>query len=187
VRPLSDDELKDSNGNVNGTDNSIIEIVSDQLLAVTKGSELIPFELDTVWGYDANQADVFEDVEPLIAAVASGSDASIISYGGSKTGKSFTMSGFGQHVGVFYRSILKLFDLLEFKKSQSSKNSIDFSIFGFSVDLSVLCIQNEEITDLIAVLESGKSKSNFKKVKATLASQRYLMCFIQPAVVVVVI
>jgi hypothetical protein len=72
VRPLSDDELKDSNGNTNGTDNSIIEIVSDQLLAVTKGSELIPFELDTVWGYDANQADVFEDVEPLIAAVASG-------------------------------------------------------------------------------------------------------------------
>jgi len=72
VRPLSDDELKDSNGNANGTDNSIIEIVSDQLLAVTKGSELIPFELDTVWGYDANQADVFEDVEPLIAAVASG-------------------------------------------------------------------------------------------------------------------
>ena len=59
--------------------------------------------------------------------------------------------------------------MLEFKKSQSSKNSIDFSIFGFSVDLSVLCIQNEEITDLIAVLESGKSKSNFKKVKATLA------------------
>jgi hypothetical protein len=58
---------------------------------------------------------------------------------------------------------------LEFKKSQSSKNSIDFSIFGFSVDLSVLCIQNEEITDLIAVLESGKSKNNFKKVKATLA------------------
>ena len=72
VRPLSDDELKDSNGNANGTGNSIIEIVSDQLLAVTKGSELIPFELDTVWGYDANQADVFEDVEPLIAAVASG-------------------------------------------------------------------------------------------------------------------
>ena len=37
-----------------------------------------------------------------------GSDASIISYGGSKAGKSFTMSGFGQHVGVFYRSILKV-------------------------------------------------------------------------------
>jgi len=64
VRPLSDDELK--------IGSSCIEIVSDQLLAVTKGSELIPFELDTVWGYDANQADVFEDVEPLIAAVASG-------------------------------------------------------------------------------------------------------------------
>lgn len=80
VRPLSDDELKDSNsngnsssnGNSNGNSNSCIEIVSDQLLAVTKGSELIPFELDTVWGYDAHQADVFEDVEPLIAAVASG-------------------------------------------------------------------------------------------------------------------
>jgi len=37
-----------------------------------------------------------------------GSDASIISYGGSRAGKSFTMSGFGQHVGVFYRSILKV-------------------------------------------------------------------------------
>ena len=80
VRPLSDDELKDSNsngnsssnGNGNGNSNSCIEIVSDQLLAVTKGSELIPFELDTVWGYDTHQADVFEDVEPLIAAVASG-------------------------------------------------------------------------------------------------------------------
>lgn len=60
--------------------------------------------------------------------------------------------------------------MLEFKKSQSSKNSIDFSIFGFSVELSVLCIQNEEITDLIALLESGKSKSSYKtKVKATLA------------------
>ena len=60
--------------------------------------------------------------------------------------------------------------MLEFKKSQSSKNSIDYSIFGFSVDISVLCIQNEEITDLIALLESGKTKSSFKtKVKATLA------------------
>ena len=58
---------------------------------------------------------------------------------------------------------------MDFKKSQSSRSSVDYSIYQYSVELSVLCIQNEEITDLVALLESGKTKSAFKKVKATLA------------------
>ena len=46
---------------------------------------------DRVWKADANQAEVFADVEPMVVSVLDGYNACILAYGQTGSGKTFTM------------------------------------------------------------------------------------------------
>lgn len=52
-----------------------------------------PFAFDHVWPPEASQADVFADVEPMIASVADGFNVCIFAYGQTGSGKTYTMVG----------------------------------------------------------------------------------------------
>lgn len=45
------------------------------------------YEVDTVWGYDHSQADVFADVEPLVGSVVDGHSACVMAYGDAQSGE----------------------------------------------------------------------------------------------------
>eukprot|EP00667_Euglena_gracilis_P005663 EG_transcript_5703 len=51
------------------------------------------YALDWVWGEQADNAEVYREVAPLVRWVTSGHDATLICYGQTGTGKTHTMSG----------------------------------------------------------------------------------------------
>jgi hypothetical protein len=66
-------------------------------------------------------------------------------------GKSFTMSGFGEYLGINYRSVLKLFEILELKQKTANKDGAPGSAspLTFKVELSVLSVCREQVFDLL--------------------------------------
>lgn len=141
-------------------------------------SEWAGYEVDCVWGYDHNQVDVFADIEPLLSAVVhEGADACVMAYGDAGTGKSFTISGFGDYLGIAYRTVLKLFDMLELcktnpkaalgkkkvkKTTTKAGEAEEKSTFSYSVEMSVMSLHCENAYDLILserlVAEGAKKK-----------------------------
>ena len=85
-------------------------------------------------------------MEPLCLSVVDGFNSTILAYGQTGTGKTYTMEGTPENnnFGVSYRALHKLFDLLQFKKESDTTTT-----FTYSVTLSILEIYNEEIKDLI--------------------------------------
>eukprot|EP00598_Pedospumella_elongata_P003633 CAMPEP_0184967160 /NCGR_PEP_ID=MMETSP1098-20130426/636_1 /TAXON_ID=89044 /ORGANISM="Spumella elongata, Strain CCAP 955/1" /LENGTH=1639 /DNA_ID=CAMNT_0027488573 /DNA_START=77 /DNA_END=4996 /DNA_ORIENTATION=+ len=81
------------------------------------------FVFDRVWKADANQAEVFADVEPMVVSVLDGYNACILAYGQTGSGKTFTMDGYGDQFGMSYRTIQKLFDLLILRKVQAEAHA----------------------------------------------------------------
>jgi len=81
------------------------------------------FVFDRVWKADANQAEVFADVEPMVVSVLDGYNACILAYGQTGSGKTFTMDGYGDQYGASYRTIQKLFDLLILRKVQAEAHA----------------------------------------------------------------
>ncbi len=114
-------------------------------------SEWLMYEVDAVWGYDHSQTDVFADVEPLVGIVAEGKNACVMAYGDASAGKSFTMSGFGEYLGINYRSILKLFEILDLKQKNAQGKDKDLpSPLSYKVEISVLCVRDEQVFDLLS-------------------------------------
>jgi excinuclease UvrABC helicase subunit UvrB len=49
------------------------------------------FAFDRVWKSDADQSEVYADVEPLVLSVLDGYNACILAYGQTGSGKTYTM------------------------------------------------------------------------------------------------
>jgi len=91
-----------------------------ELMCYDSRSELWrSFFFDRVWRADANQAEVFEDVEPLVVSVLDGYNACIMAYGQTGSGKTFTMDGYGDHYGVNFHTVQTLFDMLILRQVQA--------------------------------------------------------------------
>jgi hypothetical protein len=68
-------------------------------------------------------------------------------------GKSFTMSGFGEYLGVNYRALLKLFEILDLRQKTAVPKGAEPgtpSPFSFTVELSVLSMCREQVFDLLS-------------------------------------
>lgn len=49
------------------------------------------FAFDRVWPADANQVDIFADIEPLVLSTLDGYNACVMAYGQTGSGKTHTM------------------------------------------------------------------------------------------------
>ncbi len=139
-----------------------------------KSFEWIPYEFDHHWSYDSTQADVFQDIEPLIASVVPSihnlvdyattpsvvQHSSIFVYGGKESGKSFTMHGFGSHLGISYRSLHKIFELLDFQKNSllikkstprrhGAADAYQDLDFDYTVTMSIMEVFDDKVYDLL--------------------------------------
>jgi Kinesin motor domain len=96
----------------------------DQLSCYDKRNETWKsFAFDRVWPLDATQEEVFSDMEPLLLSVTEGYNTCLLAYGQTGSGKTFTMNGYGVDYGVSYRTMQKIFEVLEMKKNQALKNA----------------------------------------------------------------
>lgn len=141
--------------------------------------EWTSFHLDGHWAYDGSQLDIFRDVEPLVHALVPNPidlvqspqlaslkrNAAVLVCGGKESGKTFTLFGFGDQLGVAYRTIQSVFTHLDYRSNQlvkeksrqakalqSSELAHDPSqeaVFDYSVSLSVVEVRDDVLFDLL--------------------------------------
>jgi chromosome segregation ATPase len=168
VRPMRISELQ-------GGLKNVVEPLGENELGCfdNRNNKWKSFHFDRVWGPDQTQQSIFQDVEPLALSVVDGYNACIFAYGQTGSGKTFTMEGSedGDNYGISYRTIQKIFHLLNLRAQQQRAASIlnrdeSSSEFNFKLQLGMLEIYNDECYDLLAHIDSGKSPSNAEKRKA---------------------
>jgi len=146
------------------------------------------FAFDRVWGPDQSQQDIFQDVEPIALSVVDGFNACIFAYGQTGSGKTFTMEGAetNNQRGISYRTIQKVFYLLNLKQQQTKTRAIllksseereeEPENFIYSLKIGMLEIYNDECYDLIgstgATLAEKKKEAQKAGGKASLEIRR---------------
>lgn len=102
------------------------------------------FGFDNVFGPDAGQEDVWENVEPLIQSAVDGFNVTLFAYGQTGSGKTFTMLGESEQLGIIGRSVHKMFE----EKREIETLSRGESTISLSVEL--LEVYNEKVRDLLS-------------------------------------
>lgn len=98
------------------------------------------FELDRIYGPHISQADIFQDLQPLVQSALDGFNVSIFAYGQTGAGKTFTMEGPSHDRGLYYRVLEELFDLVNSEATPTSSTSFFVTMFE---------LYNEQVRDLL--------------------------------------
>jgi kinesin family protein 18/19 len=160
ARPLTKSELEDSNYNTISVPNKdtititfpteyIPDDMSEIYLAgeqikITKTKE-VSYNYDFVFNEKTSQNEVYRyTTSSLINQVVDGFSATILAYGATGSGKTYTMVGKGENTGLMIRSIRDLFKVVNSDQSKA-----------YSIKISYIEIYNEVLKDLL----TDKSKS----------------------------
>ncbi|KAF3439212.1 hypothetical protein FNV43_RR17487 [Rhamnella rubrinervis] len=135
TRPLFEDEGP-----------SIVEYPDECTIRINTGDDAISnskkcFEFDRVYGPHVGQAELFNDVQPLVQSALDGYNICIFAYGQTHSGKTHTMEGSSHDRGLYARCFEELFDL-------ANSDSTSTSRFKFSV--TVFELYNEQVRDLLS-------------------------------------
>nr|XP_048334782.1 kinesin-like protein KIN-14B isoform X2 [Ziziphus jujuba var. spinosa] len=135
TRPLFEDEGP-----------SVVEYPDECTIRLNNGDDAISnskkcFEFDRVYGPHVGQAELFNDVQPLVQSVLDGYNVSIFAYGQTNSGKTYTMEGSSHDRGLYARCFEELFDL-------SNSDSTSTSRYKFSI--TAFELYNEQIRDLLS-------------------------------------
>lgn len=106
------------------------------------------FTFDHVYDQHSTQENVYEcTAKPAVWSVLEGYNATILAYGQTGTGKTYTMEGFKYSAGDPQRGIVprSMEEIFRFIQMQSSQNTT------FMVRASYLQIYNEVISDLLKI------------------------------------
>ncbi|TYH46067.1 hypothetical protein ES332_D11G310000v1 [Gossypium tomentosum] len=110
----------------------------DQVIVTSSGSRK-EFGFDKIFHQEANQDDVFVDVEPILRSALDGHNVSILAYGQTGTGKTFTMDGTTVQPGIVPRALKELFQQVSSDKS-----------FSYTFSMSMLEVYMGNLRDLLA-------------------------------------
>ena len=155
ARPLSKSELDDSNFNIISVpEKDVIKIsmpteyIPDDMSGIFLAGEQIKilkvkeisYEYDFVFGENSTQEEIYENTTAnLIKQVVEGYSATIMAYGATGSGKTYTMVGKGDKIGLMIRSIR---DLFNFVNSQQNK--------VYNIKISYIEVYNEILKDLLS-------------------------------------
>ncbi|VDO36573.1 unnamed protein product [Brugia timori] len=138
-RPLSRIELEQGYQKI-----VTVESASNSIVVTNPNNDQEPsriFTFDAVFGEDSNQFNVYNiAARHIVNNVLKGYNGTILAYGQTGTGKTFTMLGNKNCPGIIPNSFAHIFDHIA--KCQQDKT--------FLVRVSYLEIYNEEIRDLLA-------------------------------------
>ncbi|XP_043709890.1 kinesin-like protein KIN-14U [Telopea speciosissima] len=118
---------------------------SDKIVVRSAGSRK-EYGFDKVFTQEASQEDVFVEVEPIIRSALDGHNVCILAYGQTGTGKTFTMEGSNDQLGIVPRALEELFR----QASQDSSASFNFS-------MSMLEVYMGSLRDLLAPKPSARA------------------------------
>ncbi|GFP98842.1 kinesin-like protein kifc3 [Phtheirospermum japonicum] len=121
-----------------------------ELIVKSNGISRKTFKFDAIFSPEADQFDVFEETAPLAMSVLDGYNVCVFAYGQTGTGKTFTMEGTSEERGVNYRTLEKLFGIIEERNNT----------YRYEVSVSVLEVYNEQIRDLLSVSDSQPGLSS---------------------------
>ncbi|CAH2063647.1 unnamed protein product, partial [Iphiclides podalirius] len=97
------------------------------------------YTFDKVYDETAKTTDVYNDVaKPIVEAAAAGFNGTIFAYGQTSSGKTYTMTGTDESLGIIPLSVMNLFDII--------KNIPDRD---YLVRVSYVEIYNETLIDLL--------------------------------------
>ncbi|XP_042516391.1 kinesin-like protein KIN-14U isoform X2 [Macadamia integrifolia] len=122
-----------------------ISTESDKIVVRSAGSRK-EYGFDKVFTQEASQEDVFVEVEPIIRSALDGHNVCILAYGQTGTGKTFTMEGSNDQLGIVPRALEELFC----QTSQDSSASFHFS-------MSMLEVYKGSLRDLLAPKPSARA------------------------------
>uniref|UniRef100_U5EUZ6 Kinesin-like protein n=1 Tax=Corethrella appendiculata TaxID=1370023 RepID=U5EUZ6_9DIPT len=151
VRPLSKDEIECGSQNIIKTDKT------NRSVTVYKTNSNEPpkvYYFDNVFGEDSTQIDLYIDTaRPIVDKVLEGYNGTILAYGQTGTGKTYTMSGnpeSPQTKGIIPNTFAHIFGHIAKAKDNQK----------FLVRVSYMEIYNEEVRDLL-----GKEMNKSLEVK----------------------
>ena len=101
------------------TDNICLQFHDDFSLSIhSKTPKLVDksFCFDRVFTPITTQEEVFAEIEPIVYSIFSGMNACILAYGQTGAGKTYTMSGEGNKIGIIPRCSQLLLDQLYYRK-----------------------------------------------------------------------
>ena len=121
----------------------IIESNSIILIDPTNKSKRLKqkkYTFDKVFGESSKQAEIFDETtSDLVYSVLEGYNSTIFAYGPTGAGKTHTMFGENERLGLIQLSIFDLFDKLSLKQDRK-----------YTIQLSYIEIYNEVLRDLIS-------------------------------------
>ena len=124
----------------------ILQTFTDDIVSGASVAKPVSFAFDRVFGPNADQMAVFEEISQLVQSSLDGYRVCIFAYGQTGSGKTFTMEGDAQSTpssaGMIPRAVEQLF-LYASTLSRDRGWTFDFS-------LSFLEIYNESIRDLLS-------------------------------------
>ncbi|KAL6531001.1 Kinesin-like protein KIN-14G [Orobanche hederae] len=134
-------------GQANGS--SAVEDVSDNTITIITPSKVgkgkKSFTFNKCFGPCSSQEEVFANTQLLIRSVLDGYNVCIFSYGQTRSGKTFTMTGpkelMKETLGVNYRALSDLFLISEHRKN----------IIAYDFSVQMMEIYTDQVRDLLAV------------------------------------
>lgn len=108
------------------------------------------YQFDRVFGPEASQKDVFEEVETLSTSLLDGYNCCLFAYGQTGSGKTFTMEGPTQDRGLNYRLLQNVFSEIQERSATTH----------YDLNVSIMEIYNEAIVDLLDEKNIGASMAS---------------------------
>jgi hypothetical protein len=135
VRPITSEDLKTS-----GQDSIIEEAnLSSGVITVKKDSDLKSFNFDTLFDESISQKQIYQKVGlPVVESVLNGYNSTVLAYGQTGTGKTFTMIGSSEQKGIIPRSVKQVFKSTHCDLSHS-----------YSIKVAFMQLYNEVLQDLL--------------------------------------
>lgn len=112
----------------------------------SRASAPLKFTFDRAFGPTASQASVFEEVGELVESAFDGYHVSILAYGATGSGKTFTMHGSGHEDGSLDGIVPRATAALAREKTQRAREG-----WRYTIDASAVEVYDERIYDLLAL------------------------------------
>lgn len=137
IRPLNERESKLNPISAWGTSNNSLYQCNAKTGAPVPGSTVYSF--DHVYDSSTSTSTVYEQVaQRIVQSVVEGYNGTIFAYGQTSSGKTFTMKGTDQELGIISQSVFEVFDAVMRHPERE-----------FTIRVSYLEIYNEVIMDLL--------------------------------------
>jgi len=153
TRPMLPNEDKENTGM-----DHIDHDKDEKSLKIFQNNKTFPFEFDRVFDTKSTQEQIFDDVSQLIQSALDGYNVCIFAYGQTGAGKTYTMEGCEDNLGIIPRAMELIFEKCENNKK-----------FGWTYQLGMEQVQiyMETLLDMLPNENKENEKLEIKTVSSS--------------------